>query len=111
MSFSGGYRVNAQVEQALNATLRNWKSMSRSESDDAESTANEFESTFYTFIDTVRDWVDGLDQRPQTLKELLELTMIQDIIDLLPEPLHLNFETEAELIIENRSRIDEDKYD
>lgn len=103
--------MNTKVEQALDVTLRNWKSMSGAENDEAETTANEFESSFYVFIDTVREWTYGLDQRPQTLEEFLELTLIKDILLLLPAPLHLNFETEAELIIEDKSRIDEDKYD
>jgi hypothetical protein len=103
--------MDAKVEQALDATLRNWKSMSGSTDDKAESTADEFESSFYMFIDVVREWVYGLDQQPQTLEEFLELTMIKDILDQLPAPLHLNFETEAELIVEHKSRIDEDKYD
>jgi hypothetical protein len=103
--------MNAKVKQTLDATLRNWKSMSGSENDEAESTANEFESSFYIFIDAVRAWVYGLDQRPQTLEKFLELSMIKDILDQLPAQLHLNFETEAEFIIENKSRIDEDKYD
>ncbi|MBP1155555.1 MULTISPECIES: hypothetical protein [unclassified Paenibacillus] len=103
--------MNAKVEQALNITIRNWNSMSGSNNDEAESTANEFESSFYLFIDTVREWADGLNPRPQTLEEFLEQPMIQDILDLLPTPLHLNFETEAELIVDNKSRIDDAKYD
>jgi hypothetical protein len=103
--------MNAKVEQALNTTLRSWKSMSGSENIDAESTANEFEAAFYIFIDAVREWFNELEQRPQTLEEFLELSMIQDILDLLPAPLYLNFETEAELIVDHKSRIDEDKYD
>jgi hypothetical protein len=102
---------NMKVKQALDATLRNWNAMSGSDNDDAESTANEFEGSFYCFIEAVREWVNGLDQRPQTLQEFLELSMIQDILDRLPAPLYLNFETEAELIVENISRFDEDKYD
>jgi hypothetical protein len=108
---SGGYRMNAKVQQALDAALRNWKSMSEADIGKAEPIANEFESSFYIFIDNVREWVNGLDQRPQTLEEFLELAMVKDILELLPAPLHLNFETEAELIIENKSRIEEDKYD
>lgn len=103
--------MNAKVEQALNITLRNWNSMSGSNNEEAESTANEFESSFYLFIDTVREWADGLYPRPQTLEEFLEQPMIQHIFDLLPAPLHLNFETEAELIVENKRRIDDAKYD
>ncbi|MGG2198495.1 MULTISPECIES: hypothetical protein [Paenibacillus] len=103
--------MDAKVEQTLEAALKNWKSMAGSENDEAESTADEFEASFYKFIDAVREWVYGLDQRPQTLEELAELPLIKHILDLLPEPLHLNFETEAELILEHKSRIDEDKYD
>lgn len=43
--------MNAEVKRALETTLKNWKSMSGSEHNEAESTANEFESSFYTFID------------------------------------------------------------
>jgi hypothetical protein len=100
-----------KVKQALDATLINWNAMSESDNDDAESTANEFEASFYSFIEAVREWVSGLDQRPQSLEEFLVLPMIQDVLDRLPAPLYLNFETEAELILENISRIDEDKYD
>jgi hypothetical protein len=103
--------MNTIVDRALKNALTNWSSMSRSESEDAESTANEFEASFYNFIDAVRDWVYGLEQRPQTVEELMELPMIQDIVDQLPAPLYLNFEIEAELIVENKRRIDEDKYD
>jgi hypothetical protein len=103
--------VNTTIKQALETTLRNWNSMSGSDNDEAESTANEFESSFYLFIDAVREWTYGLDQQPQTLDEFLGLPMIQEILNLLPGPLYLNFETEAELIVDNKRRIDEDKYD
>jgi hypothetical protein len=103
--------MNVKVEQSFNATLRNWRSMSGSDHTEAESTASEFEASFYIFIDAVREWFNGLDQPPHTLEEFLALPMIQDILDLLPAPLHLNFETEAELIIENKIRTDDDKYD
>jgi hypothetical protein len=103
--------MNAQVQKTLDAALKNWNAMAGADHEEAESTANEFESSFYTFIDALRAWVYGLDRRPQTLDELMELPMIQEIVDLLPVLLLLNFETEAELILDNKSRIDEDKYD
>ncbi|BBH20413.1 hypothetical protein Back11_17580 [Paenibacillus baekrokdamisoli] len=103
--------MHEKVEQALQATLRNWTAMSRSNMDEAESTADGFEASFYLFIDVVRDWFNDLEQQPRTLEQLLELPMILTIIDLLPAPLYLNFETEAELIVENSLRHDEDKYD
>ncbi|MBP1992270.1 hypothetical protein [Paenibacillus eucommiae] len=103
--------MNTQVEQTLDAALRNWKSMSGAGHDEAEATADEFEASFYTFIDAVREWVNGLDQRPQTLEDFLELSVVQKLTDRLPAELHLNFETEAELILDNQVRMDEDKYD
>jgi hypothetical protein len=103
--------MNMKVKQTLNATLRNWRAMSGSDHTEAEPTANEFEASFYIFIDAVREWFNGLDQPPHTLEEFLALSMIQEILDLLPAPLHLNFETEVELIIENIIRIDDDQYD
>jgi hypothetical protein len=103
--------MNQNVEQALQTTLKNWTAMSASQSDEQEAVADQFQSSFYLFIDAVREWVYGLDPRPQTIEELLELDTIQEILDLLPAPLHLNFETEAELIIDHVLRIDEDKYD
>jgi hypothetical protein len=103
--------MNEKVKHALETTLKNWKTMTGTENDDAEGAANQFESSFYLFIDAVRGWVNGLENRPQTLEEFLDLSEITTILDLLPLPLHLNFETEAELILEDKSRIDEDKYD
>ncbi|MDF2713778.1 MAG: hypothetical protein K0R28_703 [Paenibacillus sp.] len=103
--------MNTEVEQALNTVLSNWKSMSGAEGDEAESTANTFEASFYKFIDAVREWVNGMEKRPKNMEELMELSLVRHILDRLPQPLHLNFETEAELIIEQIIRIDEDKYD
>ncbi|NOU94301.1 hypothetical protein GC093_13885 [Paenibacillus sp. LMG 31456] len=103
--------MNAKVEQTFITTLRNWKSMSGADNADAEEAANAFEASFYIFIDAVREWFHELDPQPQTLEIFLELPLIKDIIDRLPGPLYLNFETEAELILENKHRIDDEKYD
>ncbi|MDF2670691.1 MAG: hypothetical protein K0R67_2997 [Paenibacillus sp.] len=104
--------MNARVQQALEITLSNWKAMSESSNhDESEATANEFEDSFYVFIDAVREWYNELDQRPQTLEELAEQPVVLEVVDKLPEPLHLNFETELELIFEGISRVDDEKYD
>jgi hypothetical protein len=103
--------MHTKINKALDTVLRNWKSMSGAGTNEEESTADQFESSFYSFIDALREWVDGLEQRPNSLDELLDLSMVKEIVDRLPAPLHLNFETEAELIVENKRRIDEDKYD
>jgi len=103
--------MNMKVAQALNAALTNWNAMSGSGEDEAESAADRFEASFYLLIDAVRDWVDGLDPRPRTLEQLYRLPTVETIVERLPAPLQLNFETEAELIIDNIRRVDEDKYD
>jgi hypothetical protein len=108
---SGGYDMHATVEQALETVLRHWNSMAGAGENEAEDTADAFESSFYLFIDAVREWYKDLDERPQTLGEFMEFPLIAEIFDRLPAPLHLNFETEAELILGNISRINEEKYD
>lgn len=99
------------VKQALEITLHNWQVMTSYQSDEKEAVADQFQSSFYVFIETVRNWVLRQDTLPLTLDEILEIVIIQDIFDLLPAPLHLNFETEIELIIDRVERVDEDKYD
>ncbi|UKS30490.1 hypothetical protein LOZ80_16715 [Paenibacillus sp. HWE-109] len=103
--------MDPNVEQALQTTLANWQAMTAYQSDEQEAVADQFQSSFYVFIDVFRAWVLGLDSKPETLEALMGLEMVQEILDLLPAPLHLNFETEAELIIDNVERTDDDKYD
>ncbi|KRF11156.1 hypothetical protein [Paenibacillus sp. Soil787] len=103
--------MNPNVEQALLTTLKNWNAMSASLGDEQEAVADQFQSSFYLFIDAVREWVYELEPRPQTIDELLDMDMVEEILDVLPAPLHLNFETEVELIMDNVVRIDDDKYD
>lgn len=103
--------MNPNVEQALQTTINNWNAMSASRNDEQEAVADQFQSSFYLFIDAFREWVQALDPRPQTFEELMDMEMVQDILDILPAPLHLNFETEAELIMDNVLRVDEEKYD
>lgn len=103
--------MNPKVDHALQTTIKNWNAMSASHGDEQEAVADQFQSSFYTFIEVFREWVFSLNPRPQTANELLDLDMVQDILDELPAPLHLNFETEAELIMEGVLRIEEEKYD
>ncbi|CAH1208170.1 hypothetical protein PAECIP111891_03169 [Paenibacillus allorhizoplanae] len=103
--------MDPKVKQALDITLQNWQTMTSYQSDEKEAVADQFQSSFYVFIDTVSDWVLRQEPMPQTLDEMLAIDMIQDIFDLLPAPLHLNLETELELMIDGVEREDEDKYD
>jgi hypothetical protein len=104
--------MNEQVNEALDTALRNWNAMSNSSYDEAEGSADQFESSFYTFIDAVRLWANtDLKPMPQTVEQFLALPIVFAIFDKLPAPLHLNFETEAELIVDQIIRIDDEKYD
>ncbi len=100
-----------KIDQLLDAAMRNWAALSNASPDEAETTADEFEASFYRFIDAVREWHLAMHPRPGTLEEMLDMPLIAAIIDRLPAPLYLNFETEVELMIDNVSRVDEDRYD
>ncbi|OCT13967.1 hypothetical protein A8709_00030 [Paenibacillus pectinilyticus] len=103
--------MDPKVKQALDITLHNWQTMTSYQSDEKEAVADQFQSSFYAFIETVREWVLREGNPHLSLDEMLENDMIQEIFDLLPAPLHLNFETEIELILDRVERVDEDKYD
>jgi len=103
--------MDTQVIQALDTALSHWQRMAGASTDEAEESANEFEASFYRFIDAFREWTYGLEPGPQSLEALLELPEVERISDLLPAPLYLNFETEAELIVERILRVDDEKYD
>jgi hypothetical protein len=103
--------MDARLEDALRKTIDKWTKMGQADMEHSEDAADQFEHSFYVFIDVFRDWVNELKPRPSTVEELLAMDTCQEIISRLPAPLMLNFETEADLIIENTVRVDEDKYD
>src|SRR4029453_17820689 len=70
----GEITMNAQVKLALDTAIRNWNAMSKSNFDEAEGSADQFESSFYTFIDAVREWAySELRPLPQTIEQFLAL--------------------------------------
>ena len=103
--------MDAAVKKALDTALANWAAMSKASQEEAEGTADGFEASFYAFVDTFREWVNRLEPRPQTMEQLLALPEVSELTERLPAPLYLNFETEAELILEHVIRDEEDKYD
>ncbi|GAA4702648.1 hypothetical protein [Brevibacillus fulvus] len=103
--------MQENIRQALAVVLEDWNRMATADHEDADWTAERFEASFYKMIDAVRDWTDNLEPRPQTLAEFWQLPEIEEIVERLPAPLQLNFETEAELIVEKIIRIDDEKYD
>lgn len=103
--------MDDQLQAALERTIQGWQSMAEADPEQAEDAADFFEQSFYQFIDVFRSWVRKLTPQPRSVEELLQLGTCQTIMQRLPEPLHLNFETEADLIIDNMERVEEDKYD
>jgi len=103
--------MNDILNEALSVTIRNWEAMGKADYDQSESAAELFEHSFYRFVDIFRDWVNELSPRPASVEALLALDVCREIAERLPDPLLLNFETEAELIIDGQLRVEEEKYD
>ncbi len=103
-----------KVIESLDIMLDNWKRMQAGTMDDPDGNADNaeiFETNFYRFIDLFRVWFESLDKKPETLEAALEVKEIDGIIELLPAPLYLPFETELDLIVEGKNRTSDEKYD
>jgi hypothetical protein len=98
-----------RLQESFDTMLSNWNRMQASDLDEAGDDADRFQTSFYRFIDELRDYLHTLSQRPQTLVAALALPEITALSDQLPAPLLLNFETELELIVEQITR-EEDKH-
>lgn len=103
--------VNTVMDKALKTMLDNWEKMKRSEEDEAEEDANQFEASFYALMQEVRNWVAGLEQPPKTLEEAMQLAKIVELVEQLPVEIMLNFETELELIVDGEVREEDERYD
>ncbi|MGG1552602.1 hypothetical protein [Paenibacillus ferrarius] len=103
--------MERKVEETLRACIQHWNAMASADEEDQEGAADHFQSSFYIWIEAVREWVQGMQSAPESLDAFMALPDVEEIMDLLPAPLHLNFETEAELILEDFIREDEDRYD
>lgn len=95
--------MDDKIKQLLTATIKHWNVMLNPK---VETLSDEFMTTFYELTDALRDWVNEQHPRPATLDALLQLPLVEHILAQLPPELHLNFQTEAELIIENKTRVD-----
>ncbi|MFT9846124.1 hypothetical protein [Aneurinibacillus sp. REN35] len=101
-----------EVQQLFTVLLKNWERMQKSQGEEeAEEDANRFEESFYTFIDSFKRWLNTQKPRPTDVDEVLAIPEVEKMVERLPVPLYLNFETEVEYILEGRERIEEDKYD
>lgn len=103
--------MQAAIKQALCTVIERWNRMKESGEAHAEEDANQFEASFYQLMDSISDWLDELESKPESLHEALDLPEIVDMVTYLPAELYLNFETELELIIDGEVRTEDAKYD
>ncbi|MGO0059641.1 hypothetical protein ACTID9_06465 [Brevibacillus fluminis] len=99
------------IMDGLEIVLANWNRMQSSEMDEAGDDAEQFEASFYRWIDQLRTWYHSLAHKPADVDEALAIPEIAAITERLPTTLYLNFETELELIIEGQERDDDARYD
>ncbi|MDF2683674.1 MAG: hypothetical protein K0R47_4864 [Brevibacillus sp.] len=103
--------MDATLEKALQTVLANWERMKKSHEDDAADDADQFEASFYSWMEKLREWFEQLEHKPATLEAALRLPDVEEVTDLLPIELMLNFETELELIVEGQTRMEDERYD
>jgi len=103
--------MDAALERALQKMIANWEKMKHSHEDDAADEAEQFEASFYAWIDHIRQWYTELPHKPATLEEAMLLPDVQQSMERLPIELMLNFETELELIVAGQTREEEERYD
>lgn len=85
--------------------------MKKSREEQAEEEANLFEDAFYEWMEEIRHWLGNMQNKPNTLGVALEHPDIQEMLEVLPPELYLNFETELDFIIEGTTRTEDAQYD
>ncbi|TCP58296.1 hypothetical protein EV586_102750 [Tumebacillus sp. BK434] len=100
-----------KVKAAYDEMITNWNLMQSSDLDSAGDDADRFQTSFYTFVDEMKEWLEAREQKPRTTDEALALPEVAELYEELPGPLMLNFETELELIVEGITREDDARYD
>jgi len=97
-----------EVLEAFNVMIEDWNMMQQTSGDVGAEWAERFEKHFYEFSKQLKDWINLLQPRPMTLEEIENLPEMKKMLEILPEPLHLNLIIELEEIIED---IETHRYD
>jgi len=100
-----------EMKKAFRTMLENWNRMKGSSEEEAEEHADQFQRSFYVFVDEMRSWFGQLPEKPKSLEEAKQLTELRELMERLPAELELNFETELELIVEGQTREEDARYD
>ena len=88
--------MDTNVLKAKQEMLENWNQMKSSSMEDASEHADQFQNSFYEFMETVVAWLRENKEANLTLDELLHMPEIETLLADLPDPLKLNFELEVE---------------
>ncbi|WP_449540296.1 hypothetical protein [Ferdinandcohnia sp. Marseille-Q9671] len=92
-----------RVKNALDKALYDWGMMQKTTGDEGAEWAEIFERDFYLFIDSFEAWFQQVTPKPQSIEAAEKLPEIQNIQQILPGPLQLNFEMELERIIDGQT--------
>ena len=97
---------------AFEHMLKQWNTMQNTGIlEGSEDAATLFEHTFYQFMDEFKSWFSQLNKKPATLEEALALPDVKTIVEQLPSPLYLPFETELDFIVDGIDAESDEKYD
>ncbi|WP_202079868.1 hypothetical protein [Caldalkalibacillus salinus] len=102
------------VQQHFDTMMQDWTKMqsgTMENQDLNEDNAERFEANFYHFTQTIEEWFSTLEDPPSSFEKLMETEPIQSIMEELPPPLLIPFETELEYIFEGKQRVEDEKYD
>jgi hypothetical protein len=103
-----------RIRQAFETMIRDWNMMQSGTMEDQdanEDNAERFETNFHRLIEEIKLWYQALDIPPRTAEALQEIEPLQSLIEDLPAPLLLPFETELEHLVEGHERVADEKYD
>ncbi|QQE79052.1 hypothetical protein [Alicyclobacillus sp. SO9] len=97
----------SDVENVFSEVLTLWDAMKTSSPDEAAADADKFQMKFYEMIEKLRDWVKTLPHPPSDLEAAQDNALIAWLVEQMPDPLQIPFETELELILEGTERVND----
>lgn len=99
--------INWRLQDVHDALLRTkdaYAIMQQSDFEDASENADYFQMTFYELVDALRAWYEASAHSQVKHQSALRITEIANVLNQLPDPLKLPFETEMELMVEGYTR-------
>jgi len=81
--------------------------MQKSDMDNAGDDADRFQMSFYQFTDALQDAARKVNDLPGDLEAARLHELFKPYFEQIPEPLQLPLETEVELILEGKTRVED----